>query len=543
MLNTLTHNLSGKRVLIIAMLLLVAVMALGVSRTFAQEDGEEPPLQGDASGLTTGSGANLIDLSPGTITEDEYTEATQSEPFAVKLADLVDQNRLGINFVWVLFAGYLVMFMQAGFALVETGFCRAKNALHVMIMNFMVYGLGMLGYFAAGFALQFGGIGNVGVPNLGGLEVLNHEWTITVAGTDWGVAGYEGFFLGGTSYDVGVAVMFLFQMVFMDTTATIPTGAMAERWKWSSFVIYSFFISIIIYPIYGNWVWGGGWLSQLGNSGLGKGYLDFAGSGVVHAVGGWTALAGAIVLGPRLGKFNKDGTPNAIPGHNIILAALGTLILAFGWFGFNPGSTLGASGIGNLRIGLIAVSTMLAGATGGFTAMMYTWTVSRKPDPGMMINGTLAGLVAITASSGYVSPYVAVVIGAIAGVLVVFAVAFFERVLKIDDPVGAISVHGVCGAWGQIALGLFADGTMNYNGLAAKGLFFGDVGQFWAQMVGAGVAFVWAFGLGFAFFKIMDMIMGIRVSPEDELAGLDVPELGLSGYSPDAEPYRQPLPG
>ena len=254
---------------------------------------------------------------------------------------MVDENRLAINFVWTLVTGYLVMFMQAGFALVETGFCRAKNAGHTMAMNFMVYGLGMLGYYICGFAFQFGGIGMVGVPNLGGLGVLSNELSVSIGGHDWGLIGYKGFFLNDGTYDVGVAVLFLFQMVFMDTTATIPTGAMAERWKWSAFCVYSFFVSTLVYPIFGNWAWGGGWLSQLGNVGLGKGYIDFAGSGVVHAVGGWCALAGAIVLGSRLGKYNKDGSPNTIPGHNMVLALLGCFILAFGWFGFNPGSTLG----------------------------------------------------------------------------------------------------------------------------------------------------------------------------------------------------------
>jgi Amt family ammonium transporter len=425
---------------------------------------------------------------------------------------------------------------------VETGFTRAKNAMHTMMMNFMIYGLGMLGYFVAGFAFMFGGIGRVGVPNLGGLGVLDRELTVHAFGQDWGILGLEGFFLSGTAYDVAVAVMFLFQMVFMDTAATIPTGAMAERWRWLPFVIYGFFISTVIYPFFGNWAWGGGWLSQLGSAGLGKGYLDFAGSGVVHAIGGWTALAGAMVLGPRLGKYNPDGSSNAIPGHNIVLAALGTFILAFGWFGFNPGSTLGASGLGNLRIGIIATATMLASASGAFAAMLYTWATARKPDPGMMLNGMLAGLVAITAPSGYVSPYMAVLIGGVAGVLVCLSVAFLDRVLRVDDPVGAISVHGTCGAWGQIALGLFADGTMNYNGLTAKGLLFGDVGQFLAQLVGAGVAFVWAFGVAWAFFKVLDLAVGMRVSEEEELAGLDIPELGLPGYS--EEIFRPvPVPG
>ncbi|MDE3097047.1 MAG: ammonium transporter [Chloroflexota bacterium] len=490
----------------------------------------------DPSGNGTGSGSDLAGVSPGTLTASDFASAQKSEPFAVKLADLVNQNRLGINFTWVLVTGYLVMFMQAGFALVETGFCRAKSALHVMMTNFMIYGLGMLAYFLVGFAFQFGGIGLVGVSNLGGLAQLNKEWTWHLGGVDWGILGYKGFFLTGSSYDVGIAVLFLFQMVFMDTAATIPTGAMAERWKWTGFCIYGLFIGAIIYPVFGNWAWGGGWLSQLGTHGnLGNGYLDFAGSGVVHAVGGWTALAGALVLGPRLGKFNRDGSANAIPGHNLILAALGTFILAFGWFGFNPGSTLGAAGNGNLRIGMVAVVTMLSGMSGSVVAMSLTWAQHGKPDAGMMINGLLAGLVAITAPSGYVSPPAAVVIGAIAGGLVVYSVAFFENVLKVDDPVGAISVHGVNGMWGQLALGIFADGTANYGGLTAKGALFGDFGQLGAQAIGAVVCFAWAFGVSWVFFKVLMSIGALRSKPEDEIAGLDIPEMGGLAYNWDEE--------
>jgi Amt family ammonium transporter len=413
-----------------------------------------------------------------------------------------------------------------------------------MTMNFMIYVLGLTGYFICGFAFHMGGVGLVGVPNLGGLAVLNHELTIPLGGIDWGLIGWKGFFLSDGTYDVGVVVMFLFQMVFMDTTATIPTGAMAERWKWSAFCVYGLFISTIVYPIFGNWAWGGGWLSQLGKIGLGAGYLDFAGSGVVHAIGGWSALAGALVLGPRLGKYNRDGSANPIGGHNLVLGLLGCFILAFGWFGFNPGSTLGASGTGNLRIGMVAVATMLASASAAIVAMGYTWIVYKKPDPAMMGNGLLAGLVAITAPSGYVSPFNGFLIGAIAGLLVCLAVPFFDRI-KVDDPVGAISVHGVNGMWGQLALGLFADGTMNYGGTVARGLFFGDVGQFIAQVIGALVAFGWAFGVCWVFFTIQKAIMGLRVSEETELAGLDLPEMGMPGYAPDAEPYRGafPIPG
>jgi Amt family ammonium transporter len=475
---------------------------------------------------------------------DFIDAAMKNEPFAVNLTNMVRQNQLGINYVWTLVAGFLVMLMQLGFALVETGFCRFKNAFHVMGMNFAVYFIGMLGYYIAGFAFQFGGIGSVGVGNLGGLATLNNEIKIG----DWGIIGGKGFFLAGDTYDVGVAVMFLFQMVFMDTTATIPTGAMAERWKWLSFVIYGFFVSIIIYPIYGNWAWGGGWLSQLGTSGplgasspFGAGYIDFAGSGVVHAIGGWTALAGALVLGPRLGKYNKDGSSNPVPGHNMILAITGTIILAFGWFGFNPGSTLGASGGGNLRIGLIAVDTMLAGSAGAMVAMIITWVQGKRPDVGMTCNGLLAGLVAITAPSGYVEPIAAIIIGLVAGALVVVFVGLVDKVFRIDDPVGAISVHGVNGMWGQLAVGLFADGKAEY--LKVTGLFYGGgIGQFLAQLVGAVVAFVWGFGISFVFFKVLGLLInGNRVSEKMELEGLDAGEMVQPGYM-DSDPLAGKWP-
>ena len=285
--------------------------------------GESVPAPGDPAGITTATGANLDGLAPGSIADGDYEAAKTSEPYAAKLADLVDENRLAVNFVWLLVTGFLVMFMQAGFALVETGFTRAKNAMHTMSMNFMVYAIGIVGFFFVGFGLAFGGLGTVGVGNLGGLAPLSNEIGITIGDTTWGIAGGTGFALSGSAYDVGVIAFFLFQLVFMDTTATIPTGSMAERWRFKPFVVYGLFISAILYPLYANWAWGGGFLSQLGSIGLGNGYVDFAGSGVVHSIGGWAALAGAIVLGPRIGKFNKDGSSNTILGHNQILALLG----------------------------------------------------------------------------------------------------------------------------------------------------------------------------------------------------------------------------
>jgi Amt family ammonium transporter len=332
-------------------------------------------------------------------------------------------------------------------------------------------------------------------------------------------------------------VMFLFQMVFMDTALTIVTGTAAERWKYSAFLISSFVLGAFTYPLFGNWAWGGGWLATLGgNFGLGHGYSDFAGSGVVHSVGGITALAMAIIIGPRIGKFTRQGKPNAMPGHDITMVLLGCFILAFGWFGFNPGSTLGAAANGNLRISSVAVNTMLAGMAGSFSGMYYMWLRYGKPDASMTGNAFLAGLVAITAPSGFVNPMASVVIGLIAGVLVCLSCEFVERVLKLDDVVGAISVHGTNGLFGVIAVGLFADGKSNYggawNGVAGSvtGLFYGDSGQLVAQLIGVATLLGFVFTLSFVINMIIEAVWGHRVTAKVELEGLDIPEMGAVGY-------------
>ena len=440
-------------------------------------------------------------------------------------------NKIAINIMWTLITGFLVMFMQAGFALVETGFTQKKNVAHTMAMNFMVYGIGMLGFWICGFALMFGGALN-GATLGGAPGVIPHEYVVHLFGHDFGLWGKVGFFLSSDVYDVGVFALFLFQMVFMDTTATIPTGTMAERWTFKSFLLFGFFISMFVYPLFGNWVWGGGWLSQLGvNFGLGHGHVDFAGSSVVHMVGGVAALAGGIAIGPRIGKYGKDGTVNTIPGHNIPMALLGTFILAFGWFGFNPGSTLAGS---DLRISVVAVNTMLASAAGAFSAMMYMYLKGQKPDPGMLANGMLAGLVAITAPCAFVNSMSAVIIGLISGVLVILAYNFIDRKLKIDDPVGAIAVHGVNGFWGILSLGLFADGSYGdgWNSVpgTVKGLFYGDGKQFVAELIGGLTCFVFVFVVMYAFFKLSNKVVKLRVSAETETGGLDIPEMGVHGY-------------
>ncbi len=460
-----------------------------------------------------------------------------------ELSSAIGADRTSINMVWTLIAGFLVMFMQAGFAMVETGFTRAKNASHTMLMNFLIYALGMLAYWAVGFALQMGG--STGAASLGGGPGtgLDNEITVDLFGKSFGIAGLSGFFLVGAAYNTAAFALFLFQMVFMDTAATIPTGAMAERFKLAGFVVYGLFMGGFIYPVFANWAWGGGWLSQLGaNFGLGHGYVDFAGSSVVHLVGGLVALSGAVVIGPRLGKFGPDGRPRAIPGHNIPMAIVGTFILAFGWFGFNAGSTLAGS---DLRIGVIATNTMLASAAGALSATLYTWLRWERPDPTMAANGMLAGLVAITAPCAFVGSPAAILIGLVAGILVVESVYFVENFLKVDDPVGAVSVHGTNGIWGIIALGLFADGTYGagWNAVegTVRGLFFGDGGQLAAQLIGLAACFAFVLPVSFSLFSLLRALGILRVSAAEELQGLDFSEVSVPAY-PEVAGGQSQLP-
>ena len=473
-------------------------------------------------------------------------------PDVQTIADTASDTATSLNVAWMLLAGFLVFFMQAGFALVETGFTRNKNVVHTMMMNMMVFCVGALGYWLTGFALQFGGVNHT-YPAINGLA----EWNFSPTSLgDWsglldkpliignsGVMGLSGFLMGGLSANFGVLAFFLFQMVFMDTAATIPTGSMAERFKFSGFVLMGFFVSMFIYPLVGGWVWGGGWLANLGRTlGLGNGAVDFAGSGVVHMIGGAIGLAGAIVIGPRIGRFNKDGSANAIPGHNLPMGVLGTIILFFGWFGFNPGSALGfTGGLRNLAV-LAAINTLLAGAAGGMSAMLFMWLLgpSKKPDPGMSVNGVLAGLVAITAPCAFVDVTAAVVIGLIAGVLVCLASTLLEK-LKIDDPVGAVPVHFFNGMWGVLAVGIFANGnpdTAAWNGVSTPvtGLLYGGGTQILAQVAEVAAVGLTVFVASFVFFKILSALRLLRVSREVELQGLDEPEMGASGYPKDFEP-------
>jgi len=409
---------------------------------------------------------------------------------------------IAIDYVWILLCAFLVMFMQPGFAMLEAGFCRAKNTTNIITKNLMDLAVGSLVFFFVGYALMMGG--------------------------DWhGIFGTEGWLMLGSYYDVDAYLNMFWMLVFCATAATIVAGAVAERMKFKAYVIYSIIVSAIIYPIYGHWVWGGGWLSQLP---FGMGALDFAGSGVVHAVGGFVGLAGAMVLGPRFGRFNKDGKSQAIPGHSIALAALGVFILWFGWFGFNSGSTYAAS---HLKIAIIAVNTNLAAAAAASSALLIARQRTGKWDTGMALNGAIAGLVAITCPCAWVEGWAAVVIGLIAGVLMYGSVKFLES-RHIDDPVGAVSVHGTCGLWGLLSLGFFADGTYGNYSIEAPyvtGLFYGGGWELLlAQFISVIVVFIWAFGTGYLMFRLMDKAFGIRVPPEEELQGLDTVEHGTPAY-------------
>ncbi len=408
--------------------------------------------------------------------------------------------QFNLNVVWTLVAAVLVFFMQAGFAMVEAGFTRAKNAVNIMMKNLMDFSIGSVGFLLVGFGLMFGATnGLFGTTNFGLSGVTGDHWNYT---------------------------FFIFQTVFCATAATIVSGAMAERTKFSSYLIYSAVVSMLIYPVFGSWAWGSlldgkGWLE-------GMGFVDFAGSTVVHSIGGWVALAGAIVLGPRIGKYGPDKKPRAIPAHSITLAALGVFILWFGWFGFNPGSTTTGDG----SIGRIAVTTNIAAAGGVIGALAISWILFKKPDASMTLNGALAGLVGITAPCATVTPFGALAIGLVAGVIVVLSVLFIDRVLKVDDPVGAVSVHGVCGAWGTLAAGLFNAEAALGIGEANTGLFYGGgAAQLGVQLAGVAAGFGWAFFTGFALFFIIKKTVGIRVTETEELKGLDLSEHGTEAYA------------
>ncbi|MGE0060009.1 MAG: ammonium transporter [Dehalococcoidia bacterium] len=520
----LHHTSLGGRVLLLLATLLIAFSALFILQTGSARAQEPPPPCGgkaegvsDPCGDKTGTAADVTE--DGSFDEDTVT-------------NLLGHTKIAGNFAWIILCGALVLFFQSGFALVESGFTRHKNACHTMMMNFVIFAIGGIAWYLFGFALMFGGLG--ALASVGGGTVVLDKMA-HIGGDNWGLFGYKGWALTGGTYDVGVLTFWFFQVVFMDTAGTIVTGGMAERWKWSAFCVYSFFMGAFIYPLFGAWTWGGGFLAKSGLSmDLGHGYVDFAGSGVVHAVGGWAALAGAMVIGPRIGKYNKDGTTNTIVGHSIPLAILGVFILVFGWVGFNAGSSLNGQ---DLRISVVTVNTIIASCTGLLAAMFYAMMsedYGKKPDAGACCNGMLAGLVAVTAPCAFVAPWAAFLIGAIGGLFTVVVYKFVDTKLKIDDPVGAFSVHGVNGIWGLISVGIFADGTYGagWNGVegTVKGLLYGDASQLGAQVLGAVVVAAWAFGATYVFMKVQHAMFGIRVDPQVEIEGLDVHEMGSRGY-------------
>ncbi len=402
----------------------------------------------------------------------------------------------GLDTVWVLLGAFLVFFMQAGFGMVEAGFIRAKNTCNILTKNFLDFCMASVGFFLIGYAIMFGE-GN-------------------------GFMGYHGWFLRGLDDMNGglpLYAFWLFQAAFCGAAATIVAGGMAERMKFSAYLIYSFIISAIVYPIVGHWIWGGGWLGSMG-------FLDFAGSTVVHTVGGFAALVGTWILKPRDGKYSPDGKANAIPAHSIPLASLGVFILWFGWFGFNAGSTLGV-GDGQL-IGRVAINTNIAAALGGISAMVTVWWRFGKPDLSMAMNGALAGLVAITAPCAFVEPWAAIIIGAVGGVVVVFGVELLDK-LQIDDPVGAVPVHGFCGVWGTVAVGIFGKQALlggDYNGF----IYGGDPSQLGVQIIGSFVCVVFVLAAMGLVFKVIDASIGLRVSVEEEVRGLDIGEHGMESY-------------
>ena len=441
--------------------------------------------------------------------------AAPAPTFTKEMADSIASQKVAMDTIWVMLAAFLVFFMNLGFGLVESGFCRAKNCVNILFKNFAVFAVSSIAFLVLGFGLMFGD----------GNPLLGLKGLLFVTGADNSPAlgaAYQGVYSALNWTGVPLWAKFFFQLVFAGTAATIVSGAVAERIKFKAFILFTLFMVGIIYPIGGHLIWGGGWLAS-------KGFLDFAGSTVVHSIGGWAALAGIIVLGPRIGKYGKDGKVFAIPGHSMTSAAIGVFILWFGWFGFNPGSTMAADGP---SIAHVATTTNIAAAAATLSSMITAWILLGKPDFGMTLNGCLAGLVAITAPCAFVSVPSSLIIGIIAGVIVVLAVFFFDRI-RIDDPVGATAVHLANGVFGTIALGLFADPTVCPAAAAAKkGLLLGGgMEQLGPQLIGVGVVAVAVFGLSLAFWFVTKMLCGgIRVSEEEEVEGLDYNEHGNSAY-------------
>jgi ammonium transporter, Amt family len=486
---------------------LLLSVALGLFLMVGAASAQEAPAEGakveaPAAGAPAAPAAEAKKEDPGAAPA-QFTQGMMTQLGDAKIA---------MDTMWTLIAGMLVFFMNLGFACVESGLCRAKNTVTIMAKNFVVFAASSIAFLVLGWGLMFGD----------GNALFGTQGLLFVGGMDNSPAmgeAYKGVYSSINWTGVPLWTKFFFQLVFAGTAATIVSGAVAERIKFGSFYIFSFLMVGIIYPITGHWIWGGGWAAKLG-------MFDFAGSTVVHSVGGWAALAGAMVLGPRIGKFSKDGKVLPLPGHSIAMATIGVFVLWFGWFGFNPGSTMAADAG---AIGRIAVATNTAAAAAAIAASITAWMLLGKPDLTMILNGALAGLVAITAPCAFVSIPSSLIIGLVAGVLVVLAVLFFDKV-KVDDPVGAVSVHLVCGVFGTLSVGLFAQDQFT-PGTTGNGLFFGGgAGLLMAQLAGVIGVGAFVFVVSLVFWKILQATIGIRVVAEEEIEGLDVGEHGNIAY-------------
>ncbi|WP_435015549.1 ammonium transporter [Tundrisphaera sp. TA3] len=482
------------------------------------------------------SGWGAVPASPGqeaSPTAPGRSIATaESRPGAMPAANQLDAIKATLGMVRTLIVGFLALAIQAGFILVAVGLTRAKNASHTSGQILLGFAIGVIGFWACGFALMFGGAGHI-VASVGD-DVLGRMASIHLGEREIGLFGYEGFFLSQNPGTGSALWLFLLQLGFLGTAAIIPTGSLAERWRMKASCLFGLAISMLIYPIFGCWAWGGGWLAGLGtNFGIGNGFVDFAGSGVVHLTGGVAALVGSSVVGPRIGKYRRDGMPNPIPGHNIPLVIVGSLLLASAWI------AMGANGgrpTADMELGPMAVRALLAAVSGCLGSCLYAWLFFGRPDPTLCCNGLLAGVVAISAPCAFVSPIGATVIGGLAGLLAIGGILAVERILRVDDPVGAVSVHAACGAFGCLCVGLFATGEYGkgWNGVAdvtPMGILYGGgLGQLAAQAIGILANLLWVAPTSYAAFRAIDALVGNRVSARVEVEGLDIPETGVLGY-------------
>jgi len=498
---------------------------------------------GDPGGQRTGTIGDVATADRGVVWADRLEMAKGSQAGLYIMNGAIGQNRVAINMVWVLLCAFLIFGMIPGFALFGAGFSRGKNATYAMVQCLCIPMLGALGFWSIGWGLMYGAGGPV--PNLGGLAPVSDPSAGVPLGSLGSIFATHGFFLGGEMYDVGIGSMFLLQAAYLCVALAVPTAAVLERMRLWPYLSFGILFSIILYPLFGHWAWGGGWLATLGqpgHMGLGCGYVDYAGAGTVHALGGMAGLAATLALGPRAGRFGADGTTTVLRPHSIPLGLLGGFALVVAGFGLNAAGTFGASGEGSLRIGLVAATTLMAAAGGATVALVYIWLTTRLISPLILINGALAGVVSVSGAVAFVSPSVGFMIGAIGGLLACLAAMFLEM-FRIDDPVNAVATHGVGGLWGMLAVGIFADGTygagwnrtlVNLQPWPLVGILYGGTMQFVAQCLACVVVIIWGFGGSFALLKVIGLLLkGLRVNEADERGGLDAAILGVDSYALD----------